>query len=113
MEQLTKAFLGVTLMIFLAFIGIGIITASADSAHAEDYATKIASVIEASNYSESVINSCKEKVKEAGYKNLTVNTYDLDNDGHNDMAEVVIEYTYTISALNITGNTHYAKAFAR
>lgn len=112
MEQISKTFLGIIILLLVTFSGVGIISASIDAAHAEEYASDVASVIEASNYSNNVIQICKDKAAEAGYT-LEVTLKDIDNDGHNDMAEVIVNYKYTIAILNITGTEHQAKAFSR
>ena len=113
MEQFIKAFLAVFLMILLTFSGVGIIGASIDAAHAEKFAAKVADTIEASNYADKVINECKTKSNEAGYKSLTVNVKDSNKDGYNDMAEIIVEYDYSIGLFNVTGQSHYARAYAR
>ena len=113
MEQFIKAFLAVFLMLLLTFAGVGILSASLDASHAEKFASKVADTIEASNYSEKVIENCKQKSEEAGYKSITISVKDSNKDGYNDMAEVVVGYDYTIGFFNTTGKTHYARAYAR
>lgn len=114
MEQVAKMFLGIILMIFLAFTSIGTISASIDASHAEDYAAKVAALIEAGDFNANVIQTCKDKaVEETGYKRLEVNVMDVNQDGRPDMAEIILYYDYTIPILNITGREHAAKAYAR
>lgn len=112
MEQIFKTLTGLTLIFLMTFSGIGIITASIDASNAENFASTIASVVESGNYSETVINDCKTKATEAKYI-LTVDPLDLDGDGYYDVAEVIVEYDYSIPILNITGTKHEARTFAR
>lgn len=112
MEQYGKAFLGLILIVILSFTGVGIISASIDASHAEQYASNIATYIESSNFSEKVIEKCKETAKEKGYE-LTVNTSDSNDDGWIDFAEINLTYDYSISVLNVKGSKHTAKAYAR
>lgn len=113
MEQFIKSFLAIFLIILLTFSGVGIIGASIDAAHAEKFASKVADTIENSNYAQNVIDNCKTKATDAGYKSLTINVKDSNNDGYNDMAEVIVEYDYAIGLFNVTGQSHYARAYAR
>lgn len=112
MEQIGKAFIGLILIVTLTFVGIGIISASIDASHAEQYAADVAADIEASNFSQSVIDACTESAKKKGYT-VNITMYDADNDGWNDMAEVRVIYDYSISVLNVKGSKHTAKAYAR
>lgn len=113
MEQFIKAFLAIFLMLLLTFAGVGILSASIDASHAEKFAAKVADTIEASNYAETVIQECKNKAAEAGYNNLEVNVKDSNKDGYNDMAEIIVEYNYTIGLFDMSSQKHYARAYAR
>ncbi len=111
MEQISKAFTGIVLIVVLTFVGVGIISAAIDASHAEQYASDAALYIEAANFSESVTNLIKQTAETKGYT-VEVTYFDTDNDGWNNMAEVKVLYDYTISVLNVTGTKHTAKAYA-
>ena len=113
MEQIAKMFLGIILIIIITFTSIGLITATIDASHAEDYAAKTASIIEAGNFSDNVISNCQAEAIASGYNELIVKKIDSNNDGRTDMAEIVLKYNYTIPILNITGKEHTAKSYAR
>ena len=112
MEQIGKIFMGFIIILVIAFMGTGIISASVDGANAEQFATATASSIEASNFSQTVVNQLKEDAKNKGYV-LDVTIFDTNNDGWNDMAEVNVKYYYSIKLFNAKGSIHVAKAYAR
>lgn len=112
MDQIFKSYMGVVMLFLLLFVGIGIISASMDASAAEDFAAESASVIEASNYSNEVISNLKTEAAQSGYV-LNITTQDTDGDNIPDIAEVVVDYQYSIPILNIMGTVHHAKAFAK
>lgn len=112
MEQIFKTFTALVLIFLMTFVGIGIITASIDASNAEDFASTIASVVESSNFSEDVITDCKSKAEESNYT-LLIDPLDSNGDGYYDIAEIIIEYDYSIPILNIVGTKHEARTFAR
>lgn len=112
MDQIFKSYMGVVMLFLLLFVGIGIISASMDASAAEDFAAESASVIESSNYSSEVISNLKTEAHKSGYE-LYVTTQDTDGDGVPNIAEVTVDYQYSIPVLNITGTIHHAKAFAK
>lgn len=113
MEQIGKAFIGLTVIILITFIGIGIISTSIDASHAESFASETAAVIESSNYSEKIINMCKDPTQNNKNYIVEVTEYDTDSDGYTDMAEIRVKYRYSIPILNVKGSMHTAKAYAR
>lgn len=112
MDNIFKSYIGIVMIFLLLFVGIGILSATIDASAAEDFASESASIIEASNYSTEVIHNLQTKAQSSNYE-LTVNVKDVDGDNIPDMAEVVVDYQYSIPILNITGATHHAKAFAK
>lgn len=112
MEQITKTFLGIYMILLLTFSGISIISASLDASHAEQYVADVANVIEASNFSTDMIDQLRANASAKGY-NVTITPIDTNNNGLYDMAEIILEYKYSIPFLNVNDSYHYAKAFAR
>lgn len=80
MGKIFDGILGVIFTIFIAFIGLIIITSSASARAANDYMQSSMQKIEASNYADSIIDSCKTDASSKGYtlevttcKNATTN----------------------------------------
>ena len=64
MDSVVKAFLGVFFLLTMMFLGVGLIGAAIDAGKAENFATRISN----SNFSESVIQACKEDAAAEGYQ---------------------------------------------
>lgn len=112
MDQIFKT--GITIFLLFAFFvtGVGVMSASMDSAAAEQYTADAAIQIEHYNYSDSVIASCIRNATEKGYT-MSVNRIDSDGDGHTDMAEIITKYDFTIMINNNTTEQHFVRVFAR
>ena len=68
MDSVVKAFLGVFFRLTMMFLGVGLIGAAIDAGKAENFATDTATRISNSNFSESVIQACKEDAAAEGYQ---------------------------------------------
>lgn len=71
MDNIIKGFLGLFLLLFMLFLGLGILKASMDSRKADNFASDSARKIMNSNFSQTVINGCREDARKEGYE-LTV-----------------------------------------
>lgn len=98
MDVVIKAYTGMTCIVLLAFLGVGILLASIDAKNADSFAADCVTKIENSNYSNSVIEACKIDAVGLGYE-LTVNTYD-DSMG-NQVGDLSLKYTYSLPIFNI------------
>lgn len=117
MDQITKAFLGVILMLLLTFTGASMISASIDASNAEQFVTNIANTVENSNYSEAVMrnlenNIANHTIGSKTYKSLTIIPYDSNEDGVYDSAQIELKYQFAIKILN-AGKECSAIAYAK
>lgn len=112
MDQVFKT--GITVFLIFAFLymGVGIISASIDSAAAEQYTSDAAIQIESYNFSDSIINSCIQNAADKGYT-MTITKIDSDGDGHTDMAEIITRYDFSLMINNLATDQHIVRAYAR
>ncbi len=67
MESIVKVFSSVFLLLFLLLTGIGVTKMTMNTGRAERFASDAAVRISNSNYSEKVINNCKNDAKKLDY----------------------------------------------
>lgn len=101
MKGAIEIFAAVVLIAFMAVLSTSYITASIDTRNAQNFHATAISKIEASNFSQQVIDECIEDAKENGF---------LKEDGSSgltvvkmeelDLAEVTLIYHYTMPLLN-------------
>jgi len=112
MEQIVKVFIGIFFIFAQVFVGLGITTAAIDASNAEDFVADAASIVEASDFSDAVMEKLEEEAKKFGYE-LFYDKTDLDLDGMTDLVALNLKYTYSIPFMNAVSKEHYAKAYAR
>lgn len=111
MGQVLKTYLGMFFLLLVGIVGIGVVTAGIQTAAARNYHADVISEIESSNFNEGVIEACRQQAQDAGY-GLSVKTMAYDDRGHVQMAEVILEYDYAISVLDLVTD-HQIRGFAR
>lgn len=119
MAQYIKAFLGYFLLFVVVFAGTGIVSVSIDATNAQRYVSDITDEMEASNFSDSVVADCLDRVNNhtdasaKNYKNLRVNRLGNKKDPYANTVEVAMDYDFTIGFLNSGTTTHTVRAIAR
>lgn len=98
MKGSIETMLGIILLAFMALLGTSYITASLTTQKAQNYHAAVVAELEASDFSTSVVSSCKTKAKDNGYKNLTITVNGNSDTGK--YAKVVLDYDYAIPLLN-------------
>lgn len=115
MDSLPKTFLALILLLIIVLAGAGVVSTGIDASNAEHYLADVTAEIEDSNFSESIINGCIDKVANTAnnYESLTVVKMDNDHDGFTDAANLTLTYRYTIPFLNIGKSEHVVTSFIR
>lgn len=111
MSELTKIFTAVFFILVLAILGFSMVSATLDTNAAKDYNNSVIDEIEVTNFNDNVIAACISQAQADGYT-LTVNKVVTDADENKQVAEVVLNYKFSIPMLNIS-NTHSTRGFAR
>lgn len=95
MKGAVETFMAIIMIAFMAVLSTTYIIASLNTRYAQNFHSLAISEIEASNFSETVIDSLEEKAEENGFTKLTVDKMtDLA------VAEVTLDYTYSLPFLN-------------
>lgn len=103
-------------MIIIAFAlmslsGTALITASLNSANARNYHASIINEIENSNFNQGVMDSLYVDASSKGYELEPIVTTEIEK--HKKVAEVILNYNYDVGILNITGEKHTIRGYAR
>lgn len=100
LHNIPRAFFDVFMIALFLMIGFGIVSAVAERSHAMDYKASVIAEIENSNFNDSVIADCIKQAKQSGYE-LKVNKIVTDEAENKQIAEVVLNYKFTIGILKI------------
>lgn len=111
MKGTIEFFLAIIVFALMALTGTGYITASINTANARDYHASIINELEASNFNQEVIESLYMDATSKGYILEPILPYEIE--GHQKTAEVILNYNYDIGVLNITGEQHIIRGYAR
>lgn len=111
MDNIFKTATTVLLMISFLLITAGCISASIDSAAAEQYTEDAATMIENYNFNDSVIAACISNASDKGYV-MSVQKMDANGDGICDMAEIITKYDFQIFRTG-TSEKHIVRVYAR
>lgn len=98
MKASIEVYVSVIVVVLMLMLSTCYITASLDTQYAQSYHSKVVSDIEASDFSEAVITSCKEEAAEKGFESLEVKS--VLAQGNKKVAEVRLTYRYSIPLLN-------------
>lgn len=99
MKGAVETMIGMIMIAFMAVLSTAYITASLNTQRAQNYHSAVVTEIEAGDYSESVIQSCKEKALDNGYTALAIEPLISEDGGK--CAKVVLTYNYTIPLLDL------------
>ncbi len=88
MNQIIKTYSSLFLMMIIVLVGAGLIFCALDAQKAEKINASYASTIAAHNYSDAVINKCKQDASGSDYV-LTVAKYDTNADSYYDICECI------------------------
>lgn len=102
MKGAIETFVGIIIIALMVVLSTSYITASLNTRHAQNYHSAVISEIEASNFSQTVIDNCITKAKENGFvkEDGTSGLEVTKVSGDVDLAEVSLTYRYTIPVLN-------------
>ena len=112
MSQVVKAYFTVFLIFLGIFSFLGILIADADVNNANDLHSDIVNQIQDSNFSSSVIASCKSTVANHTNYELAVNEI-TDENGNVTMCEVILSYDYSIPFFNLISSGHEIRSIVR
>ena len=99
MKGAVETMMGMIMIAFMAVLSTAYIIASLNTQKAQNYHSTVVSEVEAGDFSEVVIQSCKKKALENGYKDLTIEP--LMNVENEKYAKVTLTYNYTLPVLNL------------
>lgn len=99
MKGTIETMIGVIILVFMAVLGTSYITASLNTQNAQRYHSSIVAEIEASDFADSVIMSCKENAAENGYTDLEIKK--MSSQSNTAYAKITLKYDYTIPILNL------------
>ncbi|MCR5452202.1 MAG: hypothetical protein K6F00_06190 [Lachnospiraceae bacterium] len=100
MENIIKGFLGMFFIVLTAAVGLGLISASIDSAAAERALDKYCARIENSHFSDDVISACCIEASADG-RELVIETSSRLGENVISYGEAELRYTFNIPILGI------------
>lgn len=99
MKGAVETMMGMILIAFMAVLSAAYITASLNTQSAQNYHSAVIAEIEAGDFSEEVIQSCRTKATENGYENLNVEL--MSGEKEKRYAKVTLIYSYTMPLLDL------------
>ena len=72
MKGAVETMIGMIMIAFMAVLSTAYITASLNTQKAQNYHSAVMAEVEAGDFSEAVIQSCKEKAVDNGYTSLAI-----------------------------------------
>ena len=99
MKGAVETMVGMILIAFMAVLSAAYITASLNTQSAQNYHSSVIAEIEAGDFSEAVIQSCREKAGANGYENLRVDL--MEGEENEKFAKVTLTYAYTMPVLDL------------
>lgn len=110
MKGTIEIFVIIIVFALMALSGTAFITAAINTSNARDYHSAVINEIEESNFNTDVINGLYADASGKGYT-LELTVTEIEN--HRKVAEVILNYTYEVGLLNITGERHSIRGYAR
>jgi hypothetical protein len=107
MDTIIKVFAGLFMTLFLTFTGTGLIASSMNANKAERFASDSAVRIGNSNYSRSVIDSCREDAEKSGYS-LDVKLSERPGSRRVEYGTLTLSYPYSIPLIGVN-ETHFVE----
>lgn len=111
MKGTVEYFIGMILFAIIALVSITYISATMNTSNARNYHASVINEIEASNFNPEVIESLYEDAREKQYILEPIVVTEIAT--HKRVAEVILHYNYDIGLLNIDGEMHQIRGFAR
>lgn len=111
MKGTIEFFVIIIVFALMALSGTAFITATINTSNARDYHASVVNEIEESNFNTDVINGLYTDASGKGYSLEPITVTEIEN--HRKVAEVVLDYTYDVGILNITGERHSIRGYAR
>lgn len=111
MKGSIETMISIILLTLMTVLGTSYIVAGLNTQRAQNYHSAIVSEIEASEFSDEVIEECQTKASSDGYKKLSVKKFTSTETGRT-YAKVDLDYNYSIPILNIF-LTHEITGYAR
>lgn len=99
MKGAVETMMGMIMIAFMAVLSAAYIMASLNTQKAQNYHSTVVAEVEAGDFSEVVIQSCKRKALENGYTDLTIEP--LISTKNEKYAKVTLTYDYTLPVLNL------------
>lgn len=111
MKGVIPLFISVICIAIMAILGTGYITASINVSNARDYHASVINQVEASNFNQEIIESLYTDAADKGYELEPIIVTEIEK--HKKVAEVILNYNYTVGMLNITNQKHSIRGYAR
>lgn len=99
MKGAVETMIGMIMIAFMAVLSTAYIMASLNTQRAQNYHSAVMAEVEAGDFSEMVIQNCRDKALENGYTNLEIAPLISADNGK--YAKVTLTYNYTIPILDL------------
>lgn len=99
MKGAIETMMGMVMIALMAVLSAAYITASLNTQKAQNYYAAVVAEVEAGDFSDDVIQSCKEKAIENGYAGLLIEP--IVSAEQKKYAKVTLVYDYTMPVLNL------------
>lgn len=99
MKGAVETMIGMIMIAFMAVLSTAYITASLNTQKAQNYHSAVIAELEAGDFSEMVIQDCREKAAGNGYTNLAIEPLISADSGK--YAKVTLTYDYTLPILDL------------
>jgi hypothetical protein len=98
MDSVIKGFLGLFLILVMALLGFGLVSASVDARNADTFMADCVEKMEAGNLADGVVAACIEDARANGYQ-LTVEVVQAEGTSRGSYGMATLEYQYRIPFL--------------
>ena len=99
MKGAVETMIGIIMIAFMAVLSTAYIMASLNTERAQNYHSAVIAEVQAGDFSELVMESCREKALENGYTELKIEPLVSGDSGK--YAKVTLAYEYTLPVLNL------------
>lgn len=99
MKGAVETMIGMIMIAFMAVLSTAYITASLNTQKAQNYHSAVIAQLEAGDFSEAVVQDCREKAAVNGYTDLVIEPLISTDNGK--YAKVTLVYNYTIPVLDL------------
>ena len=99
MKGAVETMMGMIMIAFMAVLSAAYIMTSLNTQSAQNYHSAVVAEVEAGDFTDPVIRSCRQKALENGYTDLLVEPMTSVDSGK--FAKVTLTYDYTLPVLNL------------